>query len=110
MYPGCIVHANRQKVLDFKKALKDTKKLSQVAFCKATRRDNEGENEVFLNLQDFPCRCGQCRNHFFDEDEVVECPFKTITNTRNRNRSEYINDGNSSSNEGIAGDAAMGPP
>jgi hypothetical protein len=110
MYPGCIVHANRQKVLDFKKAIKDTKKLSQVAFCKATHRDNERGNEVFLNLQDFSCRCDQCRNHLFEEDEVVECPFKTITNTRNRNISELINIGNNCSNEGGDGDAAMGPP
>jgi hypothetical protein len=79
-YPGCIVYANRVQVPDFKNAVKDTNKLSQVAFCK--HRENNKENEVFLNLQNYPCRCIQCCNHFFDKNPVVGCHFTALTNTR----------------------------
>jgi hypothetical protein len=84
-YPGCIVYANRDQVPDFKGAVNGTTKLSQVAFCKHS--GNHNENEAFLNIQDYPCRCVQCRDHLFDENDLFGCPFTVLTKSRRKIKS-----------------------
>lgn len=102
-YPGCIVYANRVEVPDFRVAVNGTTKLSQVAFCKHS--ENRNENGTFLNVQDYPCRCVQCRNYFFEKNDVVGCPFTVLTKTRRNVKS--ILRGNV---HGSIGDAAINPP
>jgi hypothetical protein len=105
LYPGCIVYADRREVLTLTKSVRDTKKQSQVAFCKKTR----GADFGFLNLEEYPCRCTQCRNCLFDVANVDGCPFKIFVKpcrsqrsiiTIKKTKGRAVDGGNNSCSDG----------
>jgi hypothetical protein len=81
-YPGCIVLADRTEMITLKKALKDTKKQHQVAYCNQLHGPNDG----YLNSQELPCRCTQCRSCIFAPVAPVNCPYRGIINSRRKRK------------------------
>jgi hypothetical protein len=108
-FPGSIVLADRTEVPTLKHAVKDTTKQHQVAFCKRERGTDYG----FLNLQQFPCRCTQCRDCLFSPENVIECPYDKITKslrsektfiTIKKQKEKAVNGGTNISDEGNEND------